>query len=186
VTTAEQTNESDIPTRMIEGTECTTRAGIAALAGWAPGNSVNVRAKSDPDFPAPHGGQKIGRDYWYPMTAVDAYLAILADRAAAKKPPRLKDGDPDELLGPDQAADAMHIQPSTFRSYVRYSVPYWQGQKTGRPLIPPPDVETDYVDNDGIPRHRREWYRHTLAKHQARRPGPGTGAGRPAGGPGRR
>ncbi len=181
MTDADQPAEPEVPIRVIDGVECTTRAGIAALAGWRPGNSVHVRARTDPDFPRPRG-EKIGRDYWYPIEGehgVDAYLALLAERAAAKKPPALKDGDPDELLTPSQAADAMHIKLSTFNSYVRYSKPYWDGEKTGRPLIPPPDATIDYVDDHGIPRHSRQWYRRTLAAHQANRPGPGTGAGRP-------
>lgn len=176
------TGEPGITTREIEGVRCTNRAGIAALAGWKPGNSVNVRAKTDPDFPRPL--DKIGRDYWYPFEGehgVDVYLALLAERAAAKKPPPVEPGDPDELLETQQAAAAMHIKWSTFRSYVRYSIPIWEGRKAGRPLIPSPDQVTNYVDDDRIPRVRREWYRRTLAEHQAARPGPGTGAGRPTG-----
>lgn len=174
----------EITTKVIDGVTCTTRAAIAELAGWKPGNSVNVRARTDPDFPRPIHGRRIGRDYWYPIEGdqgVDAYLAILAQRAQDKKPPPIKAGDPDDLLGPEAAADAMHIKHPTFRSYVRYSIPFWTGLKSGRPLIPTPDQVTEDVDEYGFPRTHREWYRRTLAAHQAQRPGPGTGAGRPAG-----
>lgn len=169
---------ADVPLQVVDGVECTTRAGIARMAGWPAGNNVNVRAKTDPDFPKPITGPEVrGRTSWYPLggdTGVDRYLAILAERAQAKKPPAVKAGDPDDLLDPDQAADALHIAPATLRSYVRYSKPYWSGELTGRPLLPPPDEESE--DQYGT---RRAWYRRTLAEHQAQRPGPGTGAGRP-------
>src|SRR6185312_7821504 len=42
VTHTEQSPE--IPARVIDGVECTTRAGIAILAGWKAGNSAAVRA----------------------------------------------------------------------------------------------------------------------------------------------
>jgi hypothetical protein len=156
--------------QVIDGVECTNRAGIALLAGWKPGNSVNVRAGTDTEFPQPIRGQRISREYWYPLEGdhgVDEYLALLAQRAEEKKPPPLKPGNPDDRLGPEEAADAMHIAYSTFRSYQRYSVPIWEGHKAGRPLIPSPDLPGP------------EWLRGTLAAHQAQRPGPGTGAGRP-------
>lgn len=166
-----------VPVKVVEGVECTTRAGIAHLAGWKPGNSVNVRAKQDPEFPTPvNGPEARGRVAWYALDAVDQYLAVLADRARAKKPPAVKAGDPDDLLDPDQAADALHIVPATFRSYVRYSKPFWDGDKQGRPLVPEPDEVN--VDEHGV---RRRWYRSTLAAHQQQRPGRGAGAGRPRG-----
>jgi hypothetical protein len=166
-----------VPVKVVDGVECTTRAGIAHLAGWKPGNSVNVRAKQDPDFPAPvNGPEARGRVAWYALDAVDRYLAVLADRARAKKPPAVKAGNPDDLLDPDQAADALHIAPATLRSYVRYSRPFWDGEKDGRPLLPAPDEVT--VDEHG---ERRRWSRRTLTAHQQQRPGPGTGAGRPRG-----
>lgn len=173
-------DDPNVLVRHVNGQPCTNRVGIAYLAGWKAGNSVNVRAKTDPEFPA---GIKIGREWWYPFagdSGVDAYLGILAERAYAKKPPSLKSGDPDELLDSETAADAMHIQWSTFRSYVRYSVPIWEGRRNGRPLIPEPDEVRNEVDEHDIPRTRRYWYRRTLAAHQGQRPGPGTGAGRPA------
>jgi hypothetical protein len=180
VTDTEQTSE--IVTEVIDGHKCTNRAGIAQQAGWKPGNTVNVRAGTDPDFPTPTRGQRVGREYWYPLDGdhgVTTYLTLLAQRAVAKKPLPVKPGDPDELLRPDDAADAMHLDPATFRSYVRYSVPYWTGQKTGRPLIPPPDEPQGDTAADA--RVRRKWRRGTLAAHQALRPGPGDGAGRPPG-----
>jgi hypothetical protein len=180
VTDTEQAPE--IPTQIIGGRECTNRAGIARLAGWKPGNTVNVRAGTDPEFPTPIRGQRVGREFWYPLDGdhgVNAYLALLAQRAVDKKPLSVEPGDPNDLLRPDDAADALHIDPATFRSYVRYSVPYWTGQKTGRPLIPPPDEP--HGDDATDARVRRKWRRGTLAAHQATRPGPGTGAGRPSG-----
>lgn len=172
----------DVPTRVIDGAECTTRAGIARLAGWKAGRSVTVRAGTDPDFPRPIRGALIGRDYWYPLAGdhgVHAYLAVLARRAHDKKPPAVVPGDPNELLRPADAATAMHIDAATFRSYVRHSIPYWIGAKTGRPLVPhPDDVQGGAVD---APHVRRRWRRGTLAAHQANRPGPGAGAGRPTG-----
>lgn len=173
-------SEPGITTRDIDGQRCTNRAGIATLAGWKPGNSVHVRARADPDFP--HPAAKIGRDYWYPFDGdhgVDTYLAVLAERAQAKKPPALQPGDPDDLLNSQQAAEAMHIAWSTFRSYIRYSTPRWEGIQPGRPLIPPPDSVVEVLDANGVPHETRLWHRHTLANHQAGRPGPGTNAGRP-------
>ncbi|MDM4723346.1 hypothetical protein QTQ03_28490 [Micromonospora sp. WMMA1363] len=172
----DRTDDPAVPTRLVDGHLCTNRAGIAHLAGWTPGNSVNVRARTDPDFPTHL--RKIGRDYWYPMDRVDTYLAALAERAAAKKPPAVKPGDPDDDLHGDEAADALHIAAATLRSYVRYSIPYWTGEREGRPLLPPPDIEEERENKFG-PYTHRAWYRRTLAAHQAQRPGPGTGAGRP-------
>ncbi len=169
--------DPQVPTRTIDGRVCTNRAGIAHLAGWPPGNSANVNAGRDPQFPQPLGGT-IGREYWYPFdgpTGVDAYIATLAERARAKKPPAVKPGDPDDLLHGEAAADALHIQWPTLRSYVRYSIPYWKGEKSGRPLLPPPDVEEEREDLKFGPYTHREWYRRTLAAHQAQRPGPGGG-----------
>ncbi|MFG3423202.1 hypothetical protein [Micromonospora sp. NPDC048063] len=177
----DRTDDPAVPTRLVDGHLCTNRAGIAHLAGWTPGNSVNVRARTDPDFPH---GTKDGREYWYPFDGprgVDAYIALLAERATAKKPPPVKDGDPDDELASEDAADALHIAPATLRSYVRYSIPYWQGDKTGRPLLPPPDIEEEREHERLGPYTHRAWYRRTLAAHQATRPGPGTGAGRPRG-----
>ncbi len=174
-----RTDDPAVPTRLVGGRLCTNRAGIAHLAGWTPGNSVNVRARTDPDFPH---GTKDGREYWYPFDGphgVEDYIALLAQRAAAKKPPPVKDGDPDDELNTEDAADALHIAFATMRSYVRYSIPYWTGEKTGRPLLPPPDIEEEREDERLGPYTHRAWLRRTLAAHQANRPGPGTGAGRP-------
>lgn len=172
------TDEHAVPTRVIDDTLCTNRAGIAHLAGWKPGNSVNVRARTDPDFPEPLP-HKVDRQFWYPLEdRVDPYIALLADRAAAKKPPPVKPGDPhDELYG-DAAADALHINYQTLRSYIRYSKPYWDGVKHGRPLLPKPDKIEPLEHEKFGPYRRRTWYRGTLAAHQAIRPGPG-GTGRP-------
>ena len=178
--TQEQAPGADVPQRDIDGTRCTTRAGIATLAGWKPGNSVNVRAGTDPDFPPPL--TKIGRDFWYPLegeNGVDAYLRILAERAVAKKPPPVEPGDPDDLLNVEQAAKAMHLTPASFRSYIRWSIPYWDGARTGTPLLPKPDEVDEAPARRGIGPDRR-WYRRTLAEHQKRRPGMGANAGRPA------
>ncbi|MBN1174887.1 MAG: hypothetical protein JXA67_22200 [Micromonosporaceae bacterium] len=167
-----------VPTRIIDGQPHTTRAAIAHMAGWKAGNSANVRAKSDPDFPH---GVKVGREFWYPLAGphgVDAYLALLAQRAQDKKPPEVKPGDPDDLLHGEDAADALHIAEPTLRSYVRYSLPYWTGERQGRPLLPPPDFEEQRENKLGAYTHRA-WYRHTLTAHQKQRPGPGAGAGRP-------
>ena len=116
------------------------------------------------------------RNNWYPLDGdhgVEACLELLAQRAAAKKPPAVKPGDPTDLLGLAEAADALHIEPSTLRSYVRYSIPYWTGDEQGRPLLPPPDHETE-IDEPGTPPYtRREWNRSTLAAHQTIRPGSG-------------
>lgn len=179
---AADVDDPQVPTELLDGELCTNRAGVAHLAGWKPGNSVNVRAKTDPDFPHPHGPKR-GREFWYPFAGehgVDAYLALLADRATAKKPPAVKPGNPDDLLtGPD-AADALHIADATLRSYIRLSLPFWQGKKQGRPILPKPDVEEDRDDSPFGPYTWRAWYRKTLAEHQTERPGPGTGAGRPS------
>lgn len=172
----------DIPTQVIAGVACTNRPGIARLAGWKPGRSVDVRAGKDPDFPAPVGVPQLGESRWYPLAGdhgVYAYIALLGRRAQDKKPQPIRPGNPDELLRPDDAAHAMHIESPTFRSYVRYSIPYWTGTKTGRPLLPyPDDVQGGPVDGDHV---RRRWRRSTLADHQATRPGPGNDAGRPGG-----
>jgi hypothetical protein len=177
--------DPQVPTRHHHGVLCTNRAGLAHLAGWKPGNSVNVRAGSDPDFPHPHG-PKIGRELWYPFTGehgVDAYLVVLAERAAAQKPRPVKPGNPDDLLAGADAADALHIVEATLRSYIRRSLPYWSGQKQGRPILPSPDVEEDRDDSTFGPYTHRAWYRSTLAGHQPDRPGRGRGAasGRPTG-----
>ena len=46
-------------------------------------------------------------------------------------------------------------------------------------MLPPPDEETQLLTARGQHRMARRWYRATLTTHQAARPGPGTGAGRP-------
>jgi hypothetical protein len=166
---------------MVDGVRCTSRTGIAALAGWKPGNTVHVRARIDPDFPHAISDQRLDGVLWYPFGGehgVDAYLSTLAQRARDKKPAPVKPGDPDDLLDPQQAADAMHITWATFRSYVRYSIPHWNDEQQGRPLIPPPDVETEVTEPGGLTQNRRQWYRRTLATHQAERPGPGNPDGR--------
>jgi hypothetical protein len=84
------------------------------------------------------------------------------------------------LLDPQQAADAMHITWSTFRSYVRYSIPYWTGDEEGRPPIPPSDRESEVTELGGLTQTHRHWHRRTLSEHQARRPGPGNPDGRPS------
>lgn len=176
--------DHDPPIRTISGREHTNRAGLAQLAGWKPGNSVNVRAKTDPDFPA---GVKDGREYWYPLHGpggVTEYLALLQERQQAKKPPAVEPGDPDELLGVEPAAAAIHVTPATYRFYVRLSLPYWpepygQGHE-GRPILPPPDHVEEGRKPLGATYPVRQWRRGTLAAHQAIRPGPGTGAGRPS------
>jgi hypothetical protein len=164
----------DLPIEIVDGVRCTTRTGIATLAGWAPGNSVNVRAGRDPDFPAPL--RRVRGRYWYRLDAVCAYVVVLERRARDRRPPPVTPGDPDDLLRPIEAARALHIGAGTFNTYVRHSIPYWTGQKTGRPLLPPPDRVY------GSAPVRREWRRGTLAAHQALRPGPGAGGGRPRGG----
>jgi hypothetical protein len=174
VTDADQL-DPNVPTRMIEGQLCTNRAGIGHLAGWPPGNNAHHRSRTDPDFPKPLG-PKIGREYWYPMNGkhgVDTYIATLAKRAAAKKPPPVKPGAPDDVLHGEEAADALHITYATLRSYVRYSVAYWTGETDGRPLLPPPDVEEERENERLGPYIYRAWYRRTLAEHQEQRPGPG-------------
>lgn len=163
-------NDPHVPTRIIDGTLCTTRAGIAHLAGWSTGVNLAHRSRTDPDFPTHLG--KIGRDYWYPLARVDTYLAALAERAAAKRPPAVQPGDPDDELHGDAAAEALHIRPATLRSYVRYSIPYWTGERHGRPLLPPPDIQEEREHTFG-PYTHRSWYRRTLAQHQQQRPGPG-------------
>lgn len=180
--TADQVNPTTdpaVPIRLINDTPHTTRAGIVHMAGWKPGNSVNVRSRTDPDFPH---GTKIGREYWYPIEGdhgVDAYLAILAQRAQDKRPPEVKPGNPDDILHGEDAADALHIVEPTLRSYVRFSKPFWDGTRDGTPLLPPPDIEEERRNTFG-PYTHRAWYRRTLAAHHPNRLGPGTGAGRPA------
>lgn len=163
-----------VPTRVIHGTLCTNRAGISHLAGWPPGNSANVNARRDPDFPQALP-DKIGRQYWYPLDRVDTYVAILAERDAAKKPPAVKSGDPDDLLHGEAAADALHIEYATLRSYVRYSVPYWTGEKQlkkgQRLLVPRPDIEEPREHERLGTYTYRAWYRKTLAENQQKRPG---------------
>ncbi|MEV6967566.1 hypothetical protein AB0M47_20925 [Hamadaea sp. NPDC051192] len=162
--------------RQIQGRQCTDRPGIAILAGVAAGRAIDVRAGRDPDFPQPL--EKIGRSWWYPLDGpdgVDAYVQKLYARGEAGRPPAVDDGDPRELLDPDGAAAAMHIDRSTLDHYVRLSRPYWQAAALGEtlpgyPQLPRPDVETELTNNLGVYTHR-EWYRATLAAHQATRPG---------------
>jgi hypothetical protein len=177
----------DIPIKIIDGYAHTTRAGIAQLAGWKPGRSVDVRAGRDPDFP--QAAVKDGRHTWYPMDGpggVAEYLAILEHRAGAKKPPPVKAGDPDDLLDPASAADAMHIARGTLDFYVNLCRPYWahphgDGQPHSHTLqLPPPDLESIARRDNGSSYTLRQWRRATLAAHQAARPGPGANAGRPS------
>ena len=171
------TDRAGIDIRLVNGVECTDRAGIAVLAGWRAGNSVHVHAGQDPGFPRPMDVP--GKTKWYPLAGpggVDEYLSHLAERDRRLKPPPVLDGPADEMLSGPAAAKALRISPATLRSYVRYSVPYWAGEKSGRPLLPLPDEQTTR-DNGSI---TRSWRRATLATHQASRPGPGKGAGRPA------
>lgn len=175
MTDADPPADADIRVRDIDGVRCTTRAGIAALAGWPPGNTVHVRAATDPDFPDPISGKRIGRDYWYPLDGphgVHNYLDLLDHRRQAKKPPPAAAADPARLYPPAEAAEIIGVDPATFRSYVRNSVQLWdQGE---RAILPPPDD----VEVQGR-RVLRRWRGDTLTNHQATRPGPGTGAGRP-------
>ncbi|NUR59347.1 MAG: hypothetical protein HOV87_11860 [Catenulispora sp.] len=158
-------------TETIDGIECTDRAGIAALTGLAL-NSLNMKALKDDAFPQPIRGQRIGRTFWYPVDAVRAYAQHLAELADAGKPKPVADGDPDELLDPPAAADAIGINYETFRRYVALSRPYWDGIVEGRPLLPRPDVVTIAErGNLGQLGEHREWRRATLAEHQASRPG---------------
>ncbi|MFG1924370.1 hypothetical protein [Cryptosporangium sp. NPDC048952] len=169
---------SDVPLREIDGVPCTTRAGIARLAGWPEGWSAHVRAGTDPAFPRALP-RRAGGAYWYRLPDVETYLAVLAERARRKKPPAAEAGDPDELLDSAGAATALHLTTGTLRSYIRHSRPYWTGEKTGRPLLPPPDEQEETVSARGRIQVRRYWFRRTLAAHQGTRPGRGTGAGRP-------
>lgn len=166
------TEYDGIPLNVINGVRCTNRVGIQLLTGWKPGN-MKVRANTDKDFPQPE--TTIKRVHWYPVDKVEEYLDILAARAAAKKPPPVEPGDPDELLGPPGVASALGIEESTVRSYVRHSKPYWDGRKEGTPILPKPDRVSTATHGGGGTYTLREWYRGTLAAHQADRPGPGGG-----------
>lgn len=162
--------------RVLQGRECTDRTGIAILTGVAAGRAIDVRAGRDADFPKPL--EKIGRSWWYPLEGkhgVYAYAQLLTARGEAVRAPAVEDGDPRDLLNPDDAAAAMRIARSTFDHYVRLSAPYWQAAARGEeldgyPPLPPPDAETELANNLG-PYTHREWYRATLAAHQANRPG---------------
>jgi hypothetical protein len=174
--TLEREVPDEIRTKTIEGTDCTDRAGVAAITGLSL-VSINLKAGNDPDFPAPTGGGRINRTYWYPVEAVRAYAALLADRAAAGKPRPVAAGDPDDLLDPKDAAEALGISDGTFSRYVNDSRPYWDGLVDGRPILPKPDVVTiEPVGNLGE-LERRQWYRRTLAEHQETRPGRSANAG---------
>lgn len=167
-----------VPLREIDGVVCTTRVGIALLAGWPDGNTAHVRAGTDPAFPAALP-RRVGGAFWHRLPDVETYLAVLADRDRRKKPRPAAPGDPDELLDSAAAAAALHLKIATLRHYARLSKPYWDGEKTGRPILPPPDEQEKTISARGRIQVRRYWYRHTLATHQAQRPGAGTGAGRP-------
>ncbi len=162
--------------RVLQGRECTDRTGIAILAGVAAGRAIDMRAGRDDAFPTPL--EKVGRTWWYPLEGKDgvyAYALLLTARGEAVRPPAIEDGDPRDLLNPDDAAAAMRIARSTFDHYVRLSAPYWEAAALGEelggyPPLPRPDVETELTNNLGTYTHR-EWYRATLAAHQANRPG---------------
>lgn len=177
---------ADVQIRVVDGQECTDRVGIALLAGWKPGNSVNVRAKTDPEFPQPIRAQRIDKSFWYPLEGdhgVLSYLEVLAERANALKPPQVKDGDDDDMLGPDEVADALHVTPGTFRFYVHRSKPFWpepfgQGRTDRQPILPAPDLEEERTeDATGRTYTHREWRRGTLKAHQDNRPGKGNRIG---------
>jgi hypothetical protein len=164
--------------REISGVRCTDRRGIAILAGVAGGAALEMRAKRDKDFPQPL--ERIGRTYWYPLegeTGVDAYLLVLEERGEGAKPPAVADGDPEDLLNPDEAAAALHISRGAFDRYVAMSRPHWEAAARGEtlpgnryPQLPSPDVETTGTNRFGEFIHR-EWYRGTLARHQETRRG---------------
>jgi hypothetical protein len=61
---------------------------------------------------------------------------------------------------------------ATFRS-LALLLPHWTGERQGRPLIQPPDREADVTEPGASPKPGKQWYRRTLAAHQAERPGPG-------------
>lgn len=62
--------EDRAPTRVLDGARCVTREAIATLAGWPPGNTIHVRARTDPAFPTPLRGARIEGRYWYPLPTV--------------------------------------------------------------------------------------------------------------------
>lgn len=159
----------DIPIETIDGVECTNRDGLAILTGLS-SKTMSIYAGTDPDFPTPHGNRRINRTYWYELAAARAYAATLAARAEQGKPPAVEAGDPDELLSPDAAAEAIGVSRGTFKRYVNDSKPYWDGVLEGRPLLPKPDVENEAENNLGT-YTAREWRRGSLAEHQAGRPG---------------
>ena len=162
--------DAAITTEVIDGIECTDRAGIATLTGLSM-PSINIKAGKDPEFPQPIRGERIGRTYWYPLTAVRAYAGHLAALAAAGKPRPVAPGHPDDLLDAAAAAAALGITAGTFSRYVNDSRPYWEGLAEGRPILPRPDVVTiEPVGNLGE-FERREWRRSTLSEHQKTRPG---------------
>jgi len=162
--------DAAITTTVIDGIECTDRAGIAALTGLSM-PSINLKAGKDPAFPQPIRGERIARTYWYPVDAVRAYADHLTELAEGAKPRPVAPGDPDDLLDAAAAAEALGISPGTFSRYVNDSRPYWDGLVKGRPILPPPDVVTiEPVGNLGE-FERREWRRGTLAAHQETRPG---------------
>jgi hypothetical protein len=164
-------SDEKIRTQVIDGIECTDRPGLATLTHLSL-KSINLKAAADPAFPAPIRGERIGRTYWYPLTAARAYANHYAALVESGKPMPVADGDPDDLLDPENAADALGIGINTFLGYVEKSIPYWDGILQGRPILPKPDVVT-IADggNLGTVGEHREWYRHTLAEHQPTRPG---------------
>jgi hypothetical protein len=157
-----------------DGRRLGNRRALVAITGRTAG-SINVLAGTDEHFP-PEIERGPGRTTWY-------YLDDLLDWAEAnpvkRNTPRpapsadAEDDDLDALLGPKAAAAELGIAWSTFPSYVRDSVPFWERGEAGR--LPIPDEETPRGTKGYV---NREWKRRTLREWKLPG-GRGIGGGRP-------
>ncbi len=155
----------------VQGRECTDLPGVATFAGWTDVDTAAHTAA--PDFPDPL--ETIGGRAWYPLADVDAYLAALAARGQIRPLRPIAPGDPLDLLHDDDIAAALGVDPLVFDHLVRLSAPYWQAAAEGRELagrapLPSPDISVSVVDTGQL--MNRQWYRSTIADHQAGRARP--------------
>jgi len=170
--------------RTINGRQCTDFAGAAERAQRSEISVRKLAADREttgfPDAVHEPGAPSHSRaKQFFALDDLDAFFAAYDAQTRATKDARVTrtrlTGDPDELLDGKQIAKELHIDPDTWRSWVRDALPDW---KAGRDAyIPLPDEQAPGRGLDGV---ARQWKRSTIQQFVDQR---GTGpAGRTPGG----